>query len=71
MVSFNEYTEAIGARVHSKRAESGMGLRTFGNLVGIHHNQLLLIEQGKTNPSLKTLYKIAEGLDTDLVDLLS
>ncbi len=70
MVPFSEYTETIGARIHGKRAESGMSLRTFGNLVGIHYNQLLLIERGKTNPSLRTLYKIAEGFDVDLSELL-
>lgn len=70
MVPFSEYTQKIGVRIHGKRAESGMSLRAFGLMTGIHHNQLLLIEKGKTNPSLKTLYKIAEGLDTELVDLL-
>ena len=71
MVSFDEYTVNLGAKIRDKREQTCMSLRAFGMMTGIHHNQLLLIEQGKTNPSLKTLYKIAEGLDVDLVELLN
>lgn len=39
-------------------------------MVGVHYNQILHIEQGKVNPSLKTLYRIAEGLEVDVKDLL-
>lgn len=39
-------------------------------MVGVHHNQILLIEQGKSNPSLQTLLRIANGLDVPLSDLL-
>lgn len=70
MVPFDEYIIALGSAIRDKREQAGMSLRAFGLMTGIHHNQLLLIEKGKTNPSLKTLYKIAEGLDTELVELV-
>lgn len=48
-----------------------MSLRAFGMMVGVHYNQLLKIEQGKANPSLETLYKIAGGLGLNIADLLT
>lgn len=48
-----------------------MSLRAFGMMTGVHYNQLLRIEQGQTNPSLETLYRIADGLDVEVADLLS
>lgn len=48
-----------------------MSLRAFGMMTGVHYNQLLHIEQGRTNPSLETLYRIANGLDVEVADLLS
>lgn len=47
-----------------------MSLRAFGMMVGVHYNQLLHIEQGRANPSLGTLYKIAKGLNVTIEDLL-
>lgn len=70
MISYGEYIAAIGKTIHALRAEKGMSLRSFSLMVGIHYNQILHIEQGKVNPSLKTLYRIAEGLEVDIKDLL-
>lgn len=47
-----------------------MSLRQLGLMVGVHYNQLQRIEQGKVNPSLRTLHRIAEGLGIDVADLL-
>lgn len=70
MISYGEYIAIIGERIHALRAEKGMSLRGFALMVGVHYNQILHIEQGKVNPSLKTLYRIAEGLEVDVKDLL-
>lgn len=70
MVSYGEYVSAIGDRIHALRAEAGLSLRAFSMMVGVHYNQILHIEQGKANPSVRTLYKIAEGLGVDVRDLL-
>lgn len=71
MKSFDEYKVLLGREVQSRRSELGMSLRAFGLMTGVHYNQLLHIEQGKANPSLATLYKIAGGLNVDITDLLS
>lgn len=70
MAAYTDYTARLGARIRFLRKSAGLSLRTFGLMVGIHHNQILLIEQGKTNPSLQTLLRIADGLDVALADLL-
>lgn len=70
MISYGEYISAIGSKVHALRAQTGLSLRAFSMMIGVHYNQVLHIEQGKVNPSIKTLYKIAEGLQVDIKDLL-
>lgn len=70
MVTYDEYIASLGARIRFLRKRAGLSLRTFGMMVGVHHNQILLIEQGKSNPSLQTLLRIADGLDVPLADLL-
>lgn len=70
MAAYTDYTARLGARIRFLRKSAGLSLRTFGLMIGIHHNQILLIEQGKTNPSLQTLLRIADGLDVALADLL-
>lgn len=47
-----------------------MSLREFGLMAGVHPNQITRIEHGKVNPSLQTLYRIAEALEVDVCDLL-
>lgn len=70
MISYDEYRAETGRLIRKHRIAAGVSLRTCGLMVGVHYNQLQRIEQGKANPSLETLYKIAAGLDVDLRDLL-
>lgn len=70
MLSYGEYISVIGENIHAQRAQTGLSLRAFSMMIGVHYNQVLHIEQGKVNPSIKTLYKIAEGLQVDIKDLL-
>lgn len=70
MDSFESYKAAVGKNIQRRRLETGLSLRSFGMMVDVHYNQLLHIEQGRANPSLGTLYKIAQGLSIDIRDLL-
>lgn len=70
MISYGEYIAAIGKSIHALRAERGLSLRALGMMVGVHYNQILKIEQGVANPSIRTLYRIAEGLEVEIEDLL-
>lgn len=70
MSALATYKKELGKRIHGLRAQNGMSLRSFGLLSGVHYNQLHNIEKGETNPSLETLFRIAEGLDMTVSELL-
>lgn len=70
MASLENYKIALGGKIRRCRIASGMSLRSFGLMTGVHYNQLLAIEKGKANPSLETLHKISSGLDMELFQLL-
>lgn len=70
MAAFDEYNDRLGARIRALRKHAGLSLREFGMMTGVHHNQILSIEQGEGNPSLRTLLRIADGLGVSLCDLL-
>lgn len=70
MAAFDEYNDRLGARIRTLRKRAGLSLREFGMMTGVHHNQILSIEQGEGNPSLRTLFRIAGGLGISLCDLL-
>ncbi len=43
----------------------------FGRAIGRHRTFIGLLERGKANPSLKTLYLVATGLGVSLADLFT
>lgn len=71
MKSFDEYKLRVGRAIHKRRTALGLSLRDFGLMAGVHYNQLNRIERGLANPSLETLYKIADALDIDISNLLA
>ena len=70
MATFEEYSLRVGMRIRALRAQAGLSLRTFGMMIGVHYNHILNIEQGAANPTLQTLYRIAQGLDVPVTRLL-
>lgn len=70
MTTFDAYKTQLGLNILRYRKQTGMSLREFGLMAGVHPNQVTRIEHGKTNPSLQTLYRIAEALEVDVCDLL-
>lgn len=63
------YFQKLGTNIKRLREEKGMDQKSFAFDCGIGRTQLYMIENGKTNPRLLTLMKIAQGLDVD-VDVL-
>ncbi|MCJ7622291.1 MAG: cupin domain-containing protein [Anaerolineaceae bacterium] len=53
----------VGKRLAQLRTEQNLSQRALARLSEISPNALNLIEQGKTSPTLSTLYKIADGLE--------
>jgi len=61
---------AIGVRVREARERAKLKQSELGVLIGSGQSHVFLIEQGSVNITLKTLLKLADALNVDLVDLL-
>jgi transcriptional regulator with XRE-family HTH domain len=55
---------AIGERLRSLRQSRGLGLRELARRVGVTPSLLSQMERGTVNPSVFTLFRLAECLDT-------
>jgi putative transcriptional regulator len=67
-----KYFKKLGLKIKSLREEKGLDQKAFAFDCEIGRTQLHMIENGKTNPSLLTLMKIASSLEISvsrLVDL--
>ena len=53
----------VGERLAQLRNERNLSQRALAKLSGISPNALNLIEQGKSSPTVSTLYKVADGLE--------
>ena len=58
-----KYFLKLGARIRGLREQKGLDQKSFAFFCEIGRTQLYMIENGKTNPRLLTLIKIAEGLN--------
>ncbi len=66
-----QYIQQLGARIRQLREEKGIDQKAFAFECEIGRTQLYMIENGKTNPRLLTLMKIAKGLELSLHELLN
>ncbi|KAB1155304.1 helix-turn-helix transcriptional regulator [Tenacibaculum aiptasiae] len=66
-----KYFQKLGARIKQLREEKGIDQKSFAFDCEIGRTQLYMIENGKTNPRLLTLMKIADGLEMSVSELLS
>ncbi len=65
----NVLLSEIGAAIKEVRLEKKLSQRKLASLAGISNTYLSDIEVGRTNPSLKTLKKIAGALEIEIKDL--
>lgn len=66
----SEYFQKLGARIKELREAKGFDQKAFAFECEIGRTQLYMIENGKTNPRLLTLMKIAGGLEVSVSELL-
>ncbi len=59
----------IGANIKQIRLMKRISQRKLADLAGISNTYLSDIEVGRTNPSLKTLLKLAAALELDVKEL--
>ncbi len=61
---------SIGDRIRDVRTEKGLSQERLAELAGLHRTYLSLIELGKRNFYIGSLYAIADALDTSPADLI-
>lgn len=62
--------EHLGSRLKNARIERGLSLRSLAASIGVSPSLLSQIENGKTNPSVDTLYMLVQQLDTSVDEML-
>lgn len=70
-VKNKKLVKAIGERIRSFRLELQISQEELANEADIPLSQIGRIERGETNPTISTLFVIAEALKTDLSALLN
>ena len=60
----------MGERLRSARQARGLSLRVLADRLGVSPSLISQIETGRANPSVSTLYAIADELDVSLDELL-
>src|SRR3989338_2943539 len=66
----DEYIKRIGKTIQSLRNQKGIKQIELATLIGIEDSALSRIESGRTNPTIKTLFKISVALETSVEFLL-
>lgn len=62
--------KALGARIRELRLQKEMSQEDLANEADVPLSQIGRIERGENNPTISTLYVIAQALDTDLKSLV-
>lgn len=63
-------TEVIGARLRDARTAKGLSLRALAQSLGVSASLISQIENGRTQPSVSTLYAIVTALGVSIDELL-
>ncbi len=66
-----EFVDKLGKRIVELRKEANMKQIELATRINIEDSALRRIESGRTNPTVKTLLEIAEGLDIDIRELFN
>ena len=66
----NEISRQLGQRIQAARRGKGWTQEDLAHHAGLDFSYLNQLENGKRNPSLATLHKIATALGVTLKDLI-
>lgn len=67
----DDYIKKIGENIVFRRKELGIKQIDLATMIGIEDSSLRRIESGRTNPTFKTLYRIAKALDIEVYELIN
>jgi transcriptional regulator with XRE-family HTH domain len=62
---------SVGAKLRERRLAAGLSLRQFARDLGVSPSLMSQIENGKSQPSVATLYMICSQLDVSIDELFS
>lgn len=69
MTGEQKFLSSFGKRLSAIRKQKGMTQEKLADMVDVHRTYIGFIEQGKRNPSVSNIYKIAKALKIDITDL--
>jgi len=69
MTEDQRFLKDFGERLATIRKQQNITQEGLADLVELHRTYIGFIEQGKRNPSIKNVYKIAKALKISLKDL--
>lgn len=69
-VKNKELTKALGERIRKLRMKQGLSQEGLANEADVPLSQIGRIERGENNPTISTLYVIANALEIDLKTLV-
>src|SRR5918997_136349 len=64
------YLAQLGERVRKLRQQRGATLKGVAQLSGLSDRFIIEVEKGKANPSVTSIHRLADALQTSLRDLL-
>ncbi|GAB3843218.1 helix-turn-helix domain-containing protein [Nesterenkonia populi] len=70
MTELGDFSTEVGLRLKQTRTAQGLSLSRLAANAGIGKGSLSELEAGRRNPTLSTLYALADALGTPLTDLL-
>jgi transcriptional regulator with XRE-family HTH domain len=63
--------KAFGKALQKIRTEKGLNQEDFGVCLGLHRTHISLLERGKRDPKISTVYQIASGLGISIAELVT
>lgn len=65
-----EFAKYIGRKLREVREQTGLSQEQLSEKAGYYRTYVGHIENGKHSPSVHTMWRLAEAMDTKLSDLL-
>ncbi len=69
MTAEQQFLSSFGKRLPTIRKRKGITQEKLADLTEVHRTYIGFIEQGKRNPSISNVYKIAKALKVSLKEL--
>ncbi|MDB9779743.1 helix-turn-helix domain-containing protein [Flavobacteriaceae bacterium] len=61
--------EIVGKQIYTLRKQLKLTQASLASSAGMEESALQRIEAGRTNPTIKTLYKVSKALNVEIKDL--